>query len=75
MVYFEPTSDVWAALAREKQVKNMHRAEKIKLVETLNPEWFDLYETRVAPTPHQILSRQDDRLQGNLDVHVKLDAR
>jgi putative endonuclease len=56
LVYFQPTSDVWAALAREEQVKNMHRADKIKLIETLNPEWHDLYETRVAPTPRQILS-------------------
>jgi putative endonuclease len=51
LVYFEHTSDVWAALAREKQIKNLGRAEKIELIEAMNPCWHDLYETRVAPSP------------------------
>ena len=57
LVYFEHTTDVWAALTREKQIKNLHRADKIRLIDSMNPEWHDLYETLVAPSPRQILSR------------------
>ena len=44
LVYFEETSDVYAALAREKQLKGMLRSKKNALVETLNPDWHDLSE-------------------------------
>ncbi|MEO7666207.1 MAG: GIY-YIG nuclease family protein [Dehalococcoidia bacterium] len=49
LIYYETTSDVWAAIQREKQIKNLHRAQKIALIESLNPEWHDLYETLIAP--------------------------
>ena len=42
LVYAEETSDVNAALAREKQLKNWHRQWKINLIEAENPEWKDL---------------------------------
>ena len=42
LVYFEETSDVHAALAREKQIKGWLRAKKIALIESVNPEWKDL---------------------------------
>ena len=45
LVYFEQTSDVRAALGREKQLKNWKREWKNALVETLNPEWRDLSGT------------------------------
>jgi predicted GIY-YIG superfamily endonuclease len=32
------------AIAREKQIKGGSRAKKIALIETINPEWKDLYE-------------------------------
>ena len=44
LVYFEATSDVHAALSREKQIKGWLRAKKISLIESLNPEWEDLSE-------------------------------
>jgi len=34
-----------AAIAREKQIKGGSRAKKIALIETMNPEWKDLYES------------------------------
>ena len=43
LVYFEQTSDVRAALEREKQLKGWRRAKKNALIETMNPEWKDLY--------------------------------
>ena len=42
LVYFEQTSDVNAAIAREKQIKNLSRAKKEALVEQMNPDWNDL---------------------------------
>lgn len=45
LVYFEETSDVKSAIYREKQLKNWTRMWKIALIEKLNPEWKDLFET------------------------------
>ena len=44
LVYFEETSDVRSAIAREKQLKGWLRAKKVALIEGVNPEWRDLYE-------------------------------
>ncbi len=45
LVYYETTSEVTAALRREKQLKKWKRAWKIELIEKNNPQWIDLYET------------------------------
>ncbi len=42
LVYFEVTSDIRAAIAREKQIKSWSRARKNALIETVNPQWKDL---------------------------------
>lgn len=42
LVYYEATSDVREALAREKQLKGWLRSKKIRLIESLNHEWKDL---------------------------------
>jgi putative endonuclease len=42
LVYFEATSDINAALAREKQLKKWRREKKDMLVEKNNPQWNDL---------------------------------
>jgi putative endonuclease len=42
LVYYETTTDVCAALEREKQIKRWRREKKIALVRTLNPKWRDL---------------------------------
>jgi putative endonuclease len=47
LVYHESTSDVAAAIQREKQIKKWNRAWKIELIEQLNPEWRDLYNELV----------------------------
>ena len=44
LVYYEQTSDVQSALAREKQIKGWLRSKKINLIETINPTWQDLSE-------------------------------
>ena len=45
LVYFETTSDVKAAIEREKQIKGWSRKKKDKLIETKNPDWNDLWES------------------------------
>ena len=44
LVYFEVTSDVLAAIEREKQIKGWLRAKKVALIESVNPQWEDLCE-------------------------------
>src|SRR5258708_37279490 len=44
LVYFEETSDVNAALAREKHIKGWVRAKKVALIESSNPDWRALSE-------------------------------
>lgn len=43
LVYFEQTNDIKTALEREKQLKGWRRSKKNALIETMNPEWKDLY--------------------------------
>ena len=44
LVYFEETSDVYSAIAREKQIKGWIRKKKIALIEKNNPKFRDLSE-------------------------------
>ncbi len=43
LVYYETTTYGNDAIAREKQLKGYSRKKKNALVESLNPEWKDLY--------------------------------
>ncbi len=43
LVYYETTTDVKAALEREKQLKGWRRSKKNFFVEKFNPSWRDLY--------------------------------
>ena len=45
LVYLEHYENVWEAIAREKQVKGWRRQWKIDLIESINPDWEDLYTT------------------------------
>ena len=47
LVYFEETSDVKAALEREKQIKSWKRERKTSLIMEMNPRWEDLYEQMI----------------------------
>ena len=42
LVHFEVFGTIEAAILREKQLKNWHRAWKINLVNAENPHWVDL---------------------------------
>jgi len=43
LIYFELFEDMQEAISREKQIKAGSRKAKIKLIESSNPEWKDLY--------------------------------
>ena len=42
LAYYEQTTDVASAIAREKQTKSWRRSKKIALIESSNPRWKDL---------------------------------
>lgn len=42
LVYFEQSSSIVSAIAREKQLKNWHRQWKINLIKEFNPNFEDL---------------------------------
>jgi putative endonuclease len=44
LVYYEVGNDANTAIAREKQIKGGSRQKKIDLINSMNPEWKDLYE-------------------------------
>lgn len=44
LVYYEHFSNIKDAIRREKQLKGWGRDKKVKLIESLNPDWNDLYE-------------------------------
>jgi putative endonuclease len=44
LVYIELHDTMPAAIQREKQMKEWKRAWKLELIESVNPEWRDLYE-------------------------------
>ncbi len=45
LVWYEAHDTRESALTRERQIKEWKRAWKIELIESMNPEWDDLYET------------------------------
>lgn len=50
LVYFEHTSSIEGAIAREKEIKGWLRKKKDMLIETLNPEWNDLSPNHGDPS-------------------------
>lgn len=41
--YYEIFEDIEQAILREKQIKAGSRKKKLGLIESINPEWIDLY--------------------------------
>ena len=44
LVYYEAFQMIGDAIGREKQLKGGSRAKKETLINSINPEWKDLYE-------------------------------
>jgi putative endonuclease len=51
LVWFEETSDINAAIQREKTMKRWRRAWKLSVIEEVNPQWRDLYEDLISGAP------------------------
>jgi putative endonuclease len=47
LVWYELHASMESAIMREKRLKDWKRAWKLRLVESKNPVWVDLYETIV----------------------------
>ena len=52
LVYYEMTTDVHQAIRREKNIQAWKRDWKLRLIESKNPHWHDLYSeiTGCQPT-------------------------
>ena len=48
LVYDEMHETMTAAIGREKRLKEWKRAWKIRLIESMNPEWIDLFDERTG---------------------------
>ena len=44
LVWYQASESVESAIAHEKKLKRWRREWKIEMIETLNPEWVDLYQ-------------------------------
>ncbi len=45
LVWYEQHDSRETAFVRERQIKDWHRRWKLRLIEEMNPEWHDLYDT------------------------------
>ena len=45
LVWYEAHDDVTTAITREKLIKKWRRDWKVNLIQSMNPNWLDLYET------------------------------
>jgi putative endonuclease len=71
LVYVEPTSEVQAAIRREKQIKGWLRARKIELIQSMNPEWRDLGDDILGNGEILCEACHPERSQGSLKSHAR----
>ncbi len=45
LAWYELHESIVEAITREKQIKEWRRAWKVNLIQEMNPNWDDLYET------------------------------
>jgi len=44
LVYYEFHDSMFNAISREKQIKGGSRKKKLQVIESMNPQWLDLYD-------------------------------
>lgn len=44
LVYYEKGNGMEGCILKEKQIKAGNRQKKVQLIESMNPEWKDLYD-------------------------------
>jgi putative endonuclease len=47
LVWYEAHEDIVAAIEREKRIKRWRRDWKVNLIQSINPEWVDLYPSLI----------------------------
>ena len=45
LVWYEQYGDIELAIQREKQMKEWKRLWKLRVIEAMNPDWNDLYDS------------------------------
>jgi len=58
LVWFEKHNDILIAMTMEKKLKNIPRNKKIEIIESLNPEWNDLYSAIIQASDPALLLAQ-----------------
>jgi putative endonuclease len=48
LVYYEMHETMDEAIRREKRIKEWRRAWKVRLIHGFNPEWLDLYDSKMG---------------------------
>ena len=48
LVYYEAAGDAISAIEREKRIKKWNRQWKVELIQSLNPNWDDLYNSVIG---------------------------
>ncbi|MCD9047529.1 MULTISPECIES: GIY-YIG nuclease family protein [unclassified Luteimonas] len=61
LLWYDVAETMEAAIRREKQLKKWNRDWKVRLIETQNPYWNDLWPTISDTVPKTL----DSRLRGN----------
>ena len=67
LVWYELHETMIEAITREKQIKAGSRAKKLALIEALNPDWKDLYDTLIEtpPSPRHCEERSDEAIHSS----------
>ncbi len=60
LVYYETMGNIKLAIKREKQIKGWLREKKVKLINSLNPEWRDLSLEFMDPPDCHSEERSDE---------------
>ena len=55
LVYYESFDTIETAIVREKQLKDLDRADKLRLIRTINPRIEDLYHKILDATAEAVL--------------------
>ncbi len=63
LVWYELHHTMESAIVGEKQIKKWNRAWKVKVIETMNPSWRDLWPDVTGEKPRA--TSMDSRLRGN----------
>jgi putative endonuclease len=58
LVFYEDYPDPVAAITREKQLKGWRREKKVRLIESQNSRWLDLFESLLGAEENIVMLRK-----------------